>query len=126
MKALFMSFLSAIEGLIIKIKVDLEAIGSALWPAIEAAFTTAEQAEINSLIPIAENVLAGVNAGTDPKVMFTEALAALETSLVNAGKTFVLTLATQALTLAIDKLKGNTGAGNEGVLSGGSTGPTTS
>lgn len=114
MKTLFMEFLTAIEGLISKIKVDLEAIGSALWPVIEKAFTAAEQAEINSLIPIAENVLVGVNAGTDPKIMFSEALAALETSIVNAGKTFILTLATQALTLAIDNLKGNTGNGNQG------------
>lgn len=119
MKTLFMEFLTAIEGLIAKIKTDLEAIGSALWPAIEAAFTSAEQEEISSLIPIAENVLAGVNSGTDPKAMFSEALAALETSIVNAGKTFVLTLATQALTIAIDNLKGAQGTGNQGNLSGG-------
>ena len=117
MKTLFMEFLTAIEGLIAKIKVDLEAIGSALWPAIEAAFTAAEQAEINSLIPIAEGIVNGLNAGTDPKVMFSDALAALETSLVASGKTFVLTLATQAVTLAIDNLKGSTGTGNQGVVS---------
>ena len=123
MKALFVEFLNAVKALISKIEVDLEAIGSALWPAIEAAFTAAEQAEINSLIPIAEGIVNGLNAGTDPKVMFSDALAALETSLVASGKTFVLTLATQAVTLAIDNLKGSTGNGNQGVLDqGNSTG----
>lgn len=111
-----MEFLTAVEGLIAKIKVDLEAIGSALWPAIEAAFTAAEQAEINSLIPIAQNVLNGIST-TDPKTLFAETLAGVETSLIAAGKTFILTLATQAVTLAIDNLKGATGTGNQGVVS---------
>lgn len=116
MKTLFMDFLTAVEGLIAKIKVDLEAIGSALWPAIEAAFDSAEQEEINSLIPIAEEVINNLNAGDDPKTIFSTALAALETSIVSAGKTFVLTLATQALTIAIDNLKGSSGTGNQGVV----------
>lgn len=125
MKNLFMEFLTAIEGLIAKIKLDLEAIGSALWPAIEAAFTAAEQAEINALIPIAENVVNGINNETDPKTLFSTALAGLETSLIASGKTFILTLATQAVTLAIDNLKGNTGTGNQGVLQGGTDTTTT-
>jgi hypothetical protein len=122
-KNIITTFITWIEAGLAKLKVDLEAIGSALWPAIEAAFTAAEQAEINALIPIAENVVTGINNSTDPKQLFADALAGLETSLVASGKTFVLTLATQAVTLAIDNLKGNTGNGNEGVLSAGNSGP---
>lgn len=119
MKTLFMNFLTAIETLILKIKTDLEVIGSALWPAIEQAFDAAEQSEISLLIPIAENIINGINSGTDPKTMFAEALAALEISIVNSGKAFVLTLATQALTIAIDNLKGSSGTGNGGTVTSG-------
>ena len=114
MNNIIATFLSWLKAAISKLEVDLEAIGSALWPAIEAAFTAAEQAEINSLIPIAENVVNGINNETDPKTLFQTALAGLETSLIASGKTFVLTLATQAVTLSIDNLKGSTGTGNQG------------
>ena len=121
MKTLFMDFLTAIEGLIAKIKVDLEAIGSALWPAIEAAFTAAEQAEINALIPIAEQVANGINNSENPKQLFADVLAGVETSLIASGKTFILTLAAQAVTLAIDNLKGAEGTGNAGNMPAGSS-----
>ena len=115
MNKIFSEFITWLEAGLAKLKVDLEAIGSALWPAIEEAFTAAEQQEINALIPIAQEVLSGIGT-TDPKTLFAEALAGVETSLIAAGKTFVLTLASQAVTLAIDKLKGATGTGNEGVV----------
>lgn len=121
MLSLWSGFLSALKSLISKLEADLEAIGSALWPAIEQAFTAAEQAEINSLIPLANTVVSGLNEGEDPKTLFATALAALETSIISAGKTFVLTFATQALTIAIDNLKGSQGTGNAGVMPGGSS-----
>jgi hypothetical protein len=114
MKNIILTFVSWLEAGLAKLKVDLEAIGSALWPAIEQAFTAAEQQEIQNLIPIAEGIVSGMDAGEDPKAMFAAALAALETSLIASGKTFVLTLAAQAVTLAIDNLKGSSGTGNGG------------
>ena len=123
MSAIWTTFLNALKGLISTVETDLAAIGSALWPAIEKAFSAAEQAEINALIPIAEGIVNGLNAGTDPKIMFSDALAALETSLISSGKTFVLTLATQAVTLAVDNLKGSTGTGNAGIVTSGTTTP---
>ena len=117
MNNLIATFLGWLKAGIAKLEADLEAFGSALWPAIEQAFTAAEQAEINALIPIAESVVNGINEGTDPKTLFSLALAGLETSLIASGKTFVLTLASQAVTLAIDNLKGSSGTGNQGVVS---------
>jgi hypothetical protein len=119
MKNIMTTFITWLEAGLAKLKVDLEAIGSALWPAIEAAFTAAEQQEITALIPIAENIVSGMDAGENPKALFSAALAALETSLIASGKTFVLTFAAQAVTLAIDNLKGSSGTGNSGNLSGG-------
>jgi hypothetical protein len=119
MKNIIATFIGWLEAGLAKLKADIEAIGSALWPAIEAAFTAAEQEEIAALIPIAENVVNGLNDGEDPKTMFSTALASLETSIVATGKTFALTLATQALTIAIDNLKGSQGTGNQGTLPGG-------
>lgn len=119
MKNIMSTFISWLKAGLTKLEEDLEAIGSVLWPAIETAFTAAEQQEINALIPMAETVVNGLNAGDNPKELFAAALAGLETSIIAAGKTFVLTLATQAVTLAIDKLKGNTGNGNQGVLPAG-------
>ena len=119
MKNIISSFITWLEEGLAKLKLDIEAIGSALLPAIEQAFTAAEQEEIAALIPIAEGIVNGLDAGTDPKALFSTALAALETSLLASGKTFVLTFAAQAVTLAIDNLKGSTGTGNQGTLEGG-------
>lgn len=99
----------------------LESMAYSLWTDIEQAFPAAEQAAIKDLMPLAQQIISDLDnqGGLTGKQIVAEALSQIETALINAGKDFVITLATQAIAIEMAKQGIKTAAGNSGNLAGG-------
>ena len=111
--------LNDLKALISKI----ESIAVTLWQDVEQAFPAAEQAAIKDLIPLAQQIVNDLNnqGGLTGKEIVAEALAQIETALVKAGKDFIITLATQAVAIAIANAGVQTAAGNSGNMPDGNS-----
>lgn len=105
----------------------LESDAMNFWHDIEAAFPAASQAAIADMAPLALSIVSDLNnqAGLNGKQIASEALAQLETALMNAGKDFIIAEATGAIAIAMGKSGTQTASGNGGVLQGGNQTPPT-
>lgn len=116
--------LNALKAIITQIEGKI----SGFWQDLEQAFPAASQAAIADMAPLALQIVSDLNGqtGLDGKQVASLALSQLETSLMAAGKTFVIAEATGAIAIAMGKTGTSTAVTNGGSLPGGVQAPAAS
>lgn len=121
MNAFLTGVLAGLKNLISIIEAKLEALGSELITIFEQSFPAAEQAAIADLLPLGKQIITDLqNQGNlTGKQIAAQALAQMETSLLAAGKDFVVTFAMQAISIVMAQQVGNTADATANVSNGG-------